>query len=699
MYIRTSIYRILLLLFFFGGLSNVWAKSAKGKYTNAQIDSLYKEWMKLVDASQYQPALKLAQESLDRCDQNYYKGYGNLLYCIGYSYEYLNNNYDSAVYYYEKSYPITLKAKSLNDEVHLLMRLNYIYYYVKKFKERDALLVTIKKIVDTTKNINALAILNGSIGEYYLDNAAYENFIFYKLKAINYRKQLLSADSVSNRENIGVSYLQIVQAYNRMKQPEKALEYLNYSRDYIKSFRDGEAFMYNEYTNLFLQNNNMDSAVYYSKQLYAMMRASDSIFINLSYQRRLYADYYIRKNVLQKAITEAEEALRLAKKSTDEGILIEAQLVMAKVLYLHKDYQKSIIYLSEALPNAYSFDKEMYITIQKYLAQNYAAIGNWQQAYAHYVQYSNLQDTLYAESSKRTLAEVEARYQNKEKQTRITEQNIALSESSKQRIRLSVGLVLISVVAVLLVIIYRNKKKTADVLGSNNKKLQQLNSELEEANQTKAKLFSIISHDLRSPISQVYQFMNIQSADPDLLSYEEKTQLNSKIKTATGALLETMEDLLMWSKNQMHHFEVNLRPVSLLSIVDHCLVLLQLNMEMKKVKPVVDVPDSAIVHADADFLQAIVRNLLQNAIKVAPEGSHIYLSFAEGALFIKNEGGHFSQEQYLAAIDANAKNKVRSGLGLKLVDELSRKIDCTINFEQSSKAETIAKLTFQNETK
>ncbi|MEJ7674260.1 MAG: hypothetical protein WKF59_16595 [Chitinophagaceae bacterium] len=47
-----------------------------------------------------------------------------------------------------------------------------------------------------------------------------------------------------------------------------------------------------------------------------------------------------------------------------------------------------------------------------------------------------------------------------------------------------------------------------------------LNENLEKANITKAKLFSIISHDLRSPISQVYQFLDLQRTNPDILANE-----------------------------------------------------------------------------------------------------------------------------------------------------------------------------------
>jgi signal transduction histidine kinase len=659
-----------------------------------QLDAFATRWNVLIDSSDYNDALALARRALSATPANNYEMKARFLYYIGYSLEYLNNNYDSAVHYYEKAYPFALKGKNLADQTDILMRLNYMYYYVKKYTERDTLIRYIKTIVDTTKDIRVLAVLNGSIGEYYLDNSAYENFIKYKLKAIDYRKLLLAKDSIQNRENIGISYLQIVQAYIRMRQDEKALEYLGYSREYISNFRDGEAFMNNDYINVYLNRNDYKNAVAYDKKLYAAMHPDDSLFINLSFARRLFADYYAGKGQLVKSEQEAMEALRLAKKSTDEEIMCEAHLALGKIEYQKGDYPQAIAYLNLAKPSAYNYDKEMYLEIQKKLANSFAALKQWDSAYQHFEVYSHLQDTLYLESSKRTIAETEARYQNKDKQLQINAQNIMLGYAKQRQIWLVAGIALISLVAILLVIIYRNKKRTADVLNRNNIELERLNNHLEEANQTKAKLFGIISHDLRSPISQVYQFLKLQQLAPDKLDADQRTALSNKIQSATGSLLETMEELLLWSKTQMTQFVPKTQTVFIDEVVAESLQLLQLNIEAKGLVIENTIPESSKLKSDPYFLQTIIRNLLQNAIKNAPQHSAIKINFDDKTLGIENSGGHFSQQQYETILASREDKNSLSGLGLRLVDELSRKIDASVRFVPSAGDATYAQIHF-----
>lgn len=691
---KTIFLKISLTLFCLLCCFGLQAQKRQNTELDNNLDAWAREWNVLIDSSKYQEALTLARKAFAACPASNNLMKSRFLYYIGYSHEYLNNNYDSAVYYYEKAYPLALKANSLKDRTDLLMRLNYMYYYVKKYAERDTLVRYIKTIVDTTKDLRVLAVLNGSIGEYYLDNSAYESFIKYKLKAIDYRKQLLATDSIQNRENIGISYLQIVQAYIRMHQDEKALEYLGYSRDYIKNFKDGEAFMNNDYINVYLNLDQFEQAVKYDQALYSAMHPNDSLFINLSFARRLFADYYSRKGMIVKSEAEAMEALRLAKKSTDEEILCEAYLSLGKIEHQKGAYKEAIAYLNIALPSAYNFDREMYLEIQKKLAQSFAALHQFDSAYIHYEAYSHLQDTLYTEASKRSLAEAEAKYQNKDKQLQINAQNVKLEYAKKQQIWLWAGIALISLIAILLVVIYRNKKRTADVLNQNNIKLARLNTDLKEANETKAKLFGIISHDLRSPISQVYQFLRLQQMAPDMLDEDQRNSLSSKIQSATGSLLETMEELLLWSKTQMNQFKTDIQPVFIGGIVAECIKLLQLNIEAKNLSVHIDIAAEASVKSDPYFLQTILRNLLQNAIKSATQNGTLHVTFTDQKLLIENPGGHFSQQQYEAILSSREDKTSLSGLGLRLVDELSGKIGARVQFSETGSDSTCATLQF-----
>jgi signal transduction histidine kinase len=179
-----------------------------------------------------------------------------------------------------------------------------------------------------------------------------------------------------------------------------------------------------------------------------------------------------------------------------------------------------------------------------------------------------------------------------------------------------------------------------------------------------------------------------------MLDDAQRNSLSSKIQSATGSLLETMEELLLWSKTQMNQFKTDMQPVYINDVVAECMKLLQLNIEAKNIAVNIDVPDTAKVTSDPYFLQTILRNLLQNAIKSAPQNGTLNVSFVDQKLSIENSGGHFSQQQYEAVLVSKEDKNSLSGLGLRLVDELSKKIDARVEFTATTNDTTIAEIQF-----
>ncbi|RZM11298.1 MAG: hybrid sensor histidine kinase/response regulator [Pedobacter sp.] len=276
--------------------------------------------------------------------------------------------------------------------------------------------------------------------------------------------------------------------------------------------------------------------------------------------------------------------------------------------------------------------------------------------------------------------------------------NLQLDTAQKQRYWLIAGLILLLLVAVLLFIIYTNKKQTAQVLDEKNKMLSRLNTDLEEANETKAKLFSIISHDLRSPISQVYQFLKLQQLNPQLHNAEQKQQLSTRIQEATGSLLETMEDLLLWSKTQMSQFNTQMQRTALYPVVSQCEQLLKLNTDAKGIRIKNTIPEDTEVFTDPYFLQSILRNLLQNAIKASPEnevvGIECIINKQGISVLVTNKGIPFSQHDYEQVLSSDQTGKGLSGLGLRLVDELSAKLNVKVRFSVGADDSTTAEIHF-----
>lgn len=236
-------------------------------------------------------------------------------------------------------------------------------------------------------------------------------------------------------------------------------------------------------------------------------------------------------------------------------------------------------------------------------------------------------------------------------------------------------------------------------LDKQNATLIHLNQQLEEANRTKAKLFAIIGHDFRSPISQIYQLLKLQQSQSKLIKAEEKETLETQIRTATSSLLDSMEDLLMWSKSQMQLFNIIKEPVDVSELCRQCINLLENVIRDKELYIKLDMPPDTILETDTNFLLAILRNIIHNAIKASPEKGLIIIRFEESKnlkiLKVINQGALFTQQNYLEALHQTQTSKLLTGgLGLMIIDELSKQIGAKVSFETINDNETCCKLQF-----
>ncbi|NML23743.1 sensor histidine kinase [Pseudoflavitalea sp. G-6-1-2] len=615
----------------------------------------------------------------------------------GVAYEY-TMQYDSAIVYLNQSATIARKLRKTKYEMTALSRLYNIYDYLRKPELCVQMMKRMEQIADTSTDIKIKEQAATMLGGYYRDINDYEKAISYKVKSIDlYKEGLKKGSDEFEPVNLGYELSNIAQVFSEIGQFGRAIDYLEQARPYLKdrAFVGIEETYYVNYVQAFLGLNKIDSAKHYYRLIYDAMKGRDTLFHVLCTANYLFGSYYYDRKHIDSASYFIERARKEGVKSLSRSApYIQATEMMAMINFRKGNYALTISQLNETLKNSYDFEKRAYADIHKTLAESYAALNRWDSAYSHYVIFSNLNDTLLQAAGNKNFANAEASYQNNEKKLQLKVQSGELAAAHKQRMWLIGGLALAALIALLLVIIYRNKKRAADTLNQKNKQLNELNASLDEANRTKAKLFGIISHDLRSPISQVYQFLKLQQLNPTALNDEQKAALSGKIQLATGSLLETMEDLLTWSKTQMNEFSVSVQPVEVQEIVQQSVELLQLQIGAKKLKVSNQIAPHFILQTDFNCLQTIIRNLLQNAVKASPDDGRIIITTNAQAIQLVNEGPLFTQQQYEDAIENSQASTGLSGFGLKLVDELSRKIGAKLFFDHTDNGFTRANLQF-----
>jgi signal transduction histidine kinase len=176
------------------------------------------------------------------------------------------------------------------------------------------------------------------------------------------------------------------------------------------------------------------------------------------------------------------------------------------------------------------------------------------------------------------------------------------------------------------------KERTADLqekteeLEITVQKLQESEQNLLELNHIKDKFFSIISHDLRSPMATLNSFLNILVNFSDNFSPAELQNLARRTQKSVGGLTELLDNLLQWARSQMNHIQFEPQKVNLYHLVQSTANLLATSIEEKQIDLKIEIPEDLSVFADQNMLSFVFRNLLINAFKFTPSQGKVMVS-------------------------------------------------------------------------
>ncbi|HEY9008841.1 sensor histidine kinase [Ohtaekwangia sp.] len=158
-----------------------------------------------------------------------------------------------------------------------------------------------------------------------------------------------------------------------------------------------------------------------------------------------------------------------------------------------------------------------------------------------------------------------------------------------------------------------------------NKAISNQARELEKLNATKDKLFSIVSHDLRGPVRQVQDILNL--IDLNYISEKELRAMMPKLKDNVSQTLSLTENLLFWAKNQMEGIQVKPSVFNMSLIVDENIQLLRPFASSKHISLINAVSEPLLVYADSDMIRLVLRNLMSNAIKFTSKGGVVTVEY------------------------------------------------------------------------
>ena len=213
----------------------------------------------------------------------------------------------------------------------------------------------------------------------------------------------------------------------------------------------------------------------------------------------------------------------------------------------------------------------------------------------------------------------------------------------------------------------------------------QKTEELKKTIQGRDKMYSVIAHDLRSPLGSIKMVLNmfVMTMSPQMIGEEQYEMLDSANKS-TEELFTLLDNLLKWTKTQTGRLTVVFQDFELVKSISGVLEIFSLVSSSKNIELIFDSNEEINVRGDIDIVKTITRNLLSNAIKFSFSGSKIIIEVKKidnmAVVSVKDFGKGMSQEEQQKLFNSEThfskygtNNEEGSGLGLLLCKDFATK--------------------------
>jgi len=195
--------------------------------------------------------------------------------------------------------------------------------------------------------------------------------------------------------------------------------------------------------------------------------------------------------------------------------------------------------------------------------------------------------------------------------------------------------ILLSKVKIFLDLYHQRVKleELVDQLNTKNETLQaeieqrkQAEAALQKANSDKDKLFSIVSHDLRTPFQTLLGNTQLMLQKIEYFSKVDLQNMAESIYRSTQATYNLLENLLTWSQLQRERIEYHPSSVNLQELAENTTTLLAEMALNKDIQLTHTIEEGLSVHVDECMIDTVIRNLTSNALKFTPTGGQVTLS-------------------------------------------------------------------------
>lgn len=426
----------------------------------------------------------------------------------------------------------------------------------------------------------------------------------------------------------------------------------------------------------------------YEKALnfYSMIQCEDSLYEETkSILFNSKAITYSKLGDFNAAVNYYIKSIKIRKILQDSVGLAVSYLNLGSLYYETYDNKNAFKYFTKSYDLAYNLKSNEFLEdIVFNLSLLYEDEKNYKKALQFYKRSDSIANKLIAQEKIWELSQIERKLAIQSKQLQISEletlntrKELELTTRSTQRNALIAASLALLVIAGVVSIFLVQRNRASRII-------RKQRNELETLNKTKDRLFSIIAHDLRSPVNSL-QKKNVQamkSMESGDLAMAQKMIRHIRKDTEQTSLL--LNNLLHWSFTETGNLFLLPQPLLLRACIEQVIEELSFASHEKHISFDTDIPEQLIVTTDLNCLKIILRNLLQNALKFSYLNQSIRITCRQEStgtvIRIRDYGIGIPAELHnklfnmdQEKIRKGTQNEPGSGLGLWLIQYLLQK--------------------------
>ncbi|MEP2295146.1 ATP-binding protein [Algoriphagus sp.] len=575
--------------------------------------------------------------------------------------------------------------------------LNELSTYLREIEQQEAFdyALEAEKLAQDLSDKSGEAIAKENIGWIYYRRGKWQKTFDYSKEAYYLAiegNDLKAAARVLN--SMGALYFEQRNYPLSLQQFKKAFELSEEANDIYTMIRSLNNIAFN-----YIRMDKLDSAKYYVTKAISTNEHAGSPYL-LSFSNRLRGDIYFKNNQLDSAEIIFAKAIENGKIQGLENFTASVLNLLGKTYLADNKPEQALQVIEEGMEisNRLGIYEQLAISHQL-LSEYYFLRGDYKKAYENQSKFISLNDSLVTKSGSDRLALMQGMFKDDLEQSELElllaqneTQAIALENNKRIILLVSIGSILIFFLVVWLLYLNRNIKRynknlilRKQQIRIQNADLEAKSIQLEEINQTKNKLFSILGHDLKGPVGQVKSVVDLLTDGH--LDQEEFDILIQNLKKDVDSVYFTLNNTLKWSLTQMEGFNLQKVNFNLAILVNSTLSLIEPQLKEKSI----EIDDTSLltdieVFADRDLIEVVIRNILNNAIKFSKAGDVIKISAElENDMIVwcvKDRGIGMKDEQIKKLLSSEyvisdskrgTQMEKGSGLGLQICKEFTRR--------------------------